>query len=458
MSKQRLAAFLIIVVGVALALFVYFSEQTGSGVWQRRFRLGLVLQGGSHLVYDADTSKIAAADVPDAMASLREVIERRINVFGVAEPIIQVEQSGLGGTRHDRLIVELPGVTNVKEAMSVISVTPSLEFKSERPEGPEKEAIVKAQEAAQALLAAGKPLPNDPLLREDPYFVSTGLTGRFLQRAQVEFTQNSLGPSIGIEFNSDGAKLFDTLTKENVGKKIAIYLDNVLISAPVVNEEIRDGRAQISGQFDVEEARTLARNLNLGALPVPITLASTETVGATLGARALADGVKAGMIGFALVGLFMVLWYRLPGLVAAIALAIYVTLVLLLFKLIGVTITAAGIAGFILSIGIAVDANVLIFERMKEELRRGDHIHTAIHDGFGRAWSSIRDSNISTLLTAVILFWFGTSVIKGFALTLIVGIIVSLFTAIVVTRTLLLSIAPSHKTKLNRWLFGTALK
>jgi protein-export membrane protein SecD len=410
------------------------------------------------LVYDADTSKIAAADVPDAMASLREVIERRINVFGVAEPIIQAEQSGLGTTRHDRLIVELPGVTDVKEAMSVISVTPSLEFKTERPEGPEKEAIVKAQEAAQALLAAGKPLPDDPLLREDPYFLPTGLTGRFLQRAQVEFTQNSLGPTIGIEFNSDGAKLFDTLTKANIGKKIGIYLDNVLISAPVVNEEIRDGRAQISGQFGVEEARTLARNLNLGALPVPITLASTETVGATLGARALADGVKAGLIGFALVALFMILWYRLPGFVAAVALAIYITLVLVLFKLVGVTITAAGIAGLILSLGIAVDANVLIFERMKEELRRGDHIHTAIHDGFGRAWSSIRDSNISTLLTAIILFWFGSSVIKGFALTLIIGVVVSLFTAIVVTRTLLLSIAPSHKTKLNRWLFGTAIK
>lgn len=458
MPKQRIVSVLIILVAIGLGLFTYYSEQGSGAWWQRQFRLGLDLKGGSHLVYDADVSKLQSGDISDAMESLRQVIERRVNPNGVLETTVQVERAGLGVSSKERLIIELPGVTDVKQAQANISATPSLEFKTERPAGPEKDALIKANEDAQALLAQGKPLPNDPLLREDPYFIQTGLTGRYLKRAQVQFSQQSIGPTISVEFNAEGAKLFSDLTSANVHKKIGIYLDNVLISAPVVNEAIRDGRAEISGQFSVAEAKSLARNLNLGALPVPITVASTETVGATLGGEALAKGINAGLIGLALIAIFMILWYRLPGLVAVIALSVYVVLVLTIFKLIGITITAAGIAGLILSLGIAVDANVLIFERLKEELRKGDHLHTAIRDGFGRAWSSIRDSNFSTIITAAILFWFGTSMVRGFALTLIIGVFLSMFTAIVVTRTFLLSVAPSQKTGITRWLFGTALK
>ena len=458
MTKHRVAAIIILLVGVGLGAYNYYAEVYPAAGWARPFRLGLDLKGGSHLVYEADVSQLAAGDINDAMASLREVIERRVNAFGVGEPVVQVEESALAaaGAKH-RLIVELPGVTDLRQATAAINVTPTLDFRTERPEGPEKEAILAAYEKARKRLAENQSLPDDPLLREDPYFIPTDLSGRYLKRAQVQFGQQALGPSISVEFNGEGAKKFADLTAANVGKKIGIYLDNVLISAPVVREAIRDGRAEISGQFTVEEAQTLVRNLNLGALPVPITLASTETVGPTLGAAALADGRRAGLVGLILIAVFLLLWYRLPGAVAVLALAIYAVLMLTIFRLVGVTLTAAGIAGLILSLGIAVDANVLIFERLKEELRQGDHLHGAIQDGFHRAWSSIRDSNFSTLITALILFWFGTSVIRGFALTLILGVLVSLFTALVATRTVLLAVAPTQKTRLTRFLFKSAI-
>ena len=274
----------------------------------------------------------------------------------------------------------------------------------------------------------------------------------------MEFSQKSIGPSVGIEFNSDGSKLFADITKANVGKRVAIYLDGVVISAPTVREEIRDGRAEISGNFSVNEAKTLVRNLNLGALPVKIDLVSTQTVGATLGESATRKGVEAGVIGFLMVIAFVILLYRLPGFFAALSLMIYVAIMLALFKLFGVTLTAAGIAGFLLSIGIAVDANILIFERLKEELARGKDIHNGLIDGFARAWTSIRDSNLSTIITSIILFWFGSAMIKGFALTLALGVIVSMFTAITVTRTFLLSLGIKHKNAFTRFLFGGRFK
>ena len=425
----------------------------------RPFHLGLDLRGGSHLVYEADVSQLSSNnDIKEAMASLRGVIERRINAFGVAEPIIQTETVGLGTAARQRLIVELPGVTDLNEALKLIDITPVLEFKTERPDGPEKEKILAAVEAARAALAEGKPLPNDPLLNQDPEFVPSPLTGRYLKRAQVQFGQQTLGPSISLEFDAAGAKIFADLTKANVDKRIGIYLDGAPLSAPVVREEIKDGRAEITGDFTVTAARELVRNLNLGALPVPIRLVSTETVGATLGQEALAKGLKAGVIGLIVVAVFMVFWYRLNGLVAIISLALYIALVLAIFKLLPVTLTAAGIAGFILSLGIAVDANVLIFERLKEELRLGEHFHEAIRAGFAHAWLAIRDSNLSSIISALVLFWFGTSLIKGFALTLTIGIIVSLFTAITVTRNLLLAIAPNHKSRWVHFLFGGGLK
>ncbi len=423
MLAKRIWALLFILIGAGLAFFLYKYPN---------FRLGLDLSGGSHLVYEADTSSLASSDISDAMESLRGVIERRINAFGVTEPIIQLEQgSALAGSQH-RLIVELPGVTDVNEAVKLINRTPSLDFRT-----------VASSSAATASSTVT--------------FHATGLTGRYIKRATVEFASQSINPSIGLEFTSEGAKLFADITSANVGKPLGIFLDGQLLSAPRVNEPIRDGKAAISGQFSLDEAKELARNLNLGALPVPIKLVSTETIGATLGDAALQAGVQAGLIGFVLIAIFMILWYRLPGVAAVVALALYGLLTLVIFKLLGITITAAGIAGLILSLGIAVDANILIFERMKEELRKGDSIHAAIREGWRRAWTSIRDSNLSTVISALILFWFGSSFIKGFALTLVIGVLASLFTAITVTRILLVSIAPDKKTGFRRWLVGSGL-
>ncbi len=424
----------------------------------RPFRLGLDLRGGSHLVYEAETSSLLPGDIKDAMSALREVIERRINAFGVAEPVIQTETVGLGAEARRRLIVELPGVTDLKGAIRLINVTPVLEFKTERPDGPEKEAILAAYKEAQAALVDGQPLPDNPLLQQDPEFIATSLTGRYLKRARVDFGQQSINPSISLEFDQTGGEIFAELTKTNVNKRIGIYLDGQPLSAPVVREEIKDGRAEITGQFTLTEARELVRNLNLGALPVPIKLVSTETVGATLGQEALDQGVKAGIIGLAIVAAFMIFWYRLNGLIAVLSLAVYMALVLAVFKLLPVTLTAAGIAGFILSLGIAVDANVLIFERLKEELRQREHLHEAIRDGFAHAWLPIRDSNLSSIISALILFWFGTSLIKGFALTLTIGITISMFTAITVTRNLLLTAAPVRQTRLVHFLFSSGFR
>ncbi|KKW22731.1 MAG: Protein translocase subunit SecD [Parcubacteria group bacterium GW2011_GWC1_51_35] len=242
-----------------------------------------------------------------------------------------------------------------------------------------------------------------------------------------------------------------------MGKSIAIYLDGVPISEPTVNEAIKDGRAEISGNFNTDTAKSLARDLNLGALPVPIKLISTQTIGATLGDDAVTKGVTAAFYGFVTIAVFLILWYRLPGVLAVVALTMYIALVLAVYKLVPVTLTSAGIAGFILSMGLAVDANVLIFERMKEELRGGKELRDAIEDGFLRAWLSIRDSNVSGLITAVILFWFGESLIEGFALTFALGVLTSMFSAIVITRVLLRASGVHKATGANKFLFGSGL-
>lgn len=463
MSYYRIFAVILLLVGAGVGYFDYHSETIKAGSFLAKpFKLGLDLKGGTHLVYDADTSVLKPADVNDGMNSLREVIERRINVFGVSEPSIFTETTGLGPDAKHRLVVELPGVTDVNQALQLISKTPVLEFKTERPDGPEKEQIKAAYEKAQlaikdnASTTVESLIKDNPLVMEDPLYVSTELTGRYLKRASVAFGgQGVSGPRVNLEFNDEGAKLFAKITGDNVNKTIAIYLDGQLLSAPVVREAIKDGKAEITGKFTVEEAKTLVRDLNLGALPVPIKLASTQTIGATLGQEAFDKGVKAGIVGLIIIALFMIFWYRLPGLVAVLSLSMYVAIMLALFKLIPVTITAAGMAGLILSIGIAVDANVLIFERLKDELRHGKNIHEALLEGFSRAWLSIRDSNLSSVISAAVLFWFGTSLIKGFALTLMIGIVVSMFTAITVTRTFLLALGVKHKTKLSTFLFGS---
>lgn len=439
MNKHIWLSIAIIFFFATLVVFLVRSEKEGA---RFPFRFGLDLVGGTELVYRADTS--GTSDVSGAMESLKEVIERRINVFGVSEPLVQTESAGfISGNVDERLIVELPGVTDIEKAIELIGKTPVLEFMLMR-------------EGASTILA-----DNPDTATIDDIFEATGLTGRYLSRARVEFDPTTGVAQVGLEFNSEGSDLLANITRDHRGEVMAIILDDVVISAPSIADEIRDGRAQITGSFTPEEARELARNLNYGALPVPIELATSQTVGATLGAEALETGVRAGVLGFIVLSGFMLLWYRLPGIVSIIALVFYAILSLTIFKLVPVTLTAAGIAGFILSIGMAVDANILIFERTKEELRKGKSTREAIIEGFSRAWLSIRDSNISSIITAIILFWLGTSSVKGFALTLGIGVFVSMFTAITISRTLLLAVSglvPDSKiSSLSKFVFSSGL-
>ena len=439
MFAIRYWSVVILIAAAAVGFFVYTTTGTAG---RFDFKLGLDLSGGSHLVYNADTSKIAAADVADSLASLREVVERRVNAFGVGEPLVQTEQGGALGTGAYRLVVELPGITDVNEAVRLIGETPVLEFKLVR-QGVAPEVYNEASSTNAAV------------------FLDTGLTGKYLSRASLQFGNGqgalATAPVIRIDFNADGAKLFGDLTTANVGHQLAIFLDGKLLSAPTIQTAITDGVAIVSGNFTAESAKEMVRNLNLGALPVPIALASTETIGATLGDEALHAGLVAGIAGFILLSLFMILWYRLPGVVAVVSLFIYMLIMLALFKLIPVVLTAAGIAGFILSVGLAVDANVLIAERLKEELAAGKKAQDAIREGFARAWLAIRDSNIAHIIAGVILFWFGTSLIKGFALVFGLGVIVSMLSAITISRTFLLALGIQTDKPLGRFLMRSGL-
>jgi len=607
---------------------------------EKSFRLGLDLQGGAHLEYEADVSKIDDAEKASSMEGVRDVIERRVNGMGVGEPQVATTQVG----NSYRLVVELPGVTDVQQAIKMIGGTPILEFKEpnttpqreltadekkqleqyntdakkraqeilkrvqkgeaidavakevsedatgknnggylgfvgsnspvdalyewaqtakendisknvletydglnivkrgkEQDNGVEvnashilicylgaqscdnatltkDEALQKAKEIytkanannfeqlakenstdpsvklnggdlgwfkqnamvkdfADAVFAAQKGQIIGPV--ETPFgfhviykkderpakeyelwrilvktktesdivppqgeWSNTALSGKQLERAEVVTDQNTGAVQVSIKFDSEGKDLFGKLTTANVGKQIAIFLDGEPISAPRVNEPILDGNAVITGSFTIAEARTLSQRLNAGALPVPVNLISQQSIGATLGSVSLSQSLKAGIVGVLLVIVFMLLYYRLPGLLASIALSLYIVLTLAVFKLIGVTMTLAGIAGFILSIGMAVDANVLIFERMKEELRSGKSLKAAVEEGFMRAWPSIRDSNLSTLISAMLLIWLGTSFVKGFAVTLAIGVMLSMFSAISVSRVMLRFIVP----------------
>lgn len=453
-------AVVVLAFGIAVSYFVY---STTIGESRYPFKYGLDLAGGSHIVYTADLKDIPELEKGDAMNALRDVIERRINVFGVSEPIVQVERSSVvSGERKDRLVVELPGVTDVKKAVDDIGKTPLLEFKLVNREAA---AAAQALEQLQADSdAKGASIDNLTVNGEgvgEPYLI-TGLTGRYVKRAQLVFGSGGGGqatnePIVQVEFNDEGAELFKNITTDNVGENLAIFLDGALLSDPVIREPIVGGTAVISGGFTAEAARELVRNLNFGALPVPIALESTQTIGAALGDEALRAGVHAGVIGFLLLSIFMIAWYRLPGIVAVLALLMYVAMMLALFKLIPVVLTAAGIAGFILSVGLAVDANVLIAERIKEELRAGKDTEHAIAEGFARAWLAIRDSNIAHIIAGVILFWFGTALIKGFALVFSLGVIVSMLSAITISRTLLLAVKIDAQKPLGRFLMGSGI-
>jgi preprotein translocase subunit SecD len=436
MFKRRFWAVILILLASLVGYFVYSTNSADSS---KKFKLGLDLNGGIELIYKADTTGISSSDVSAKMNSLKDLIDRRVNMFGVSEPIIQIESVGvIGGESYEQLVVDLPGQTDIAGAIAQVGKTYVLEFKFLKKE------LENSTSTATTTLAD---------------FESTGLTGALLEKATLESNPNVPGDwAVALQFNKEGADLFAKITKENVGRRLAIFLDGNIMSMPVIREEIAGGKASISGGFmgsaGLKEAKELVNNLNLGALPIPIELISTQSIGASLGSEAVKASVHAGLWAFLVIALFLILWYRLPGLLAVISLAIYVAINLALFKLIPVTLTAAGIAGFILSLGMAVDANILIFERMKEELARGRELSDAVKEGFARAWLSIRDSNTSSIITAVILYAFSsTPVVKGFALVFGLGVIVSMFTAITASRTLLLALKHDSAGKIMKFLF-----
>ena len=410
MSRSNSFFFLMLVSMMTFAgvLFVYPGSPYASFM---PWKLGLDLVGGTYLVYEVDMSAIDSSDRSTVMNGLRDVIEKRVNLFGVSEPRITVSQAKDGY----RLNVELAGIKDVKEAIKQIGETPFLVFSE--------------------IAADSK---GEPVKDKDGQllFKTTELTGRYVKRAQLVYDNVSNLPQVSLEFNSEGGDIFERVTGRNVGKPVAIFLDGNIISAPRVTEKIIGGKAQITGDFTLDEAKKLVERFNAGALPAPIKLVNQQTVSATLGQDSLQKTIKAGIWGTLAIALFMILYYHVSGLFAAVALFIYVVLALSVFKLF-VTMTLAGIAGFILSIGMAVDANILIFERIKEELKKGASKLMALEQGFKRAWPSIRDSNLTTILTTLILYNLTSGFVKGFALTLLFGVLISMFTAITVTRNLL---------------------
>lgn len=550
-NKIRLAVIGIFLIAALAVVLDFPTKIQGLGIsipasFNIPFRLGLDLQGGAHLIYQADVSQIPQGERGSSLEGVRDVIERRVNAFGVAEPLVQTTKTG----GNYRVIVELAGVTDVNQAIRMIGETPLLEFK-ELDRNPQIELTQEqtneieatnttAKEKAQRILEqalqpntdfsklaidntedeASAPTGGElgfvprGLLSEnfetvcfddlddgviaqeliqtefgyhiikklesreidgqeqvncshilirtidetqflDPsnQWVYTGLTGKQLKRSTIQFDQNTQAPQISLEFNSEGQKLFAEITQRNIGRPVGIFLDGISISVPVVQSVITSGRAVITGSFSLEEARLLSQRLNAGALPVPIELISQQTVGASLGTISLEKSLQAGMLGLLVVSIFMILYYRLPGLVAVVSLVFYGLVVIAIFKLVPVTITLAGTAGFILSLGFAVDANILIFERLKEELREGNTLPIAVDKGFKRAWPSIYDGNVSTIITCIILVAFTSSVVKGFAITLLIGILISMFTAMVVTK-MLIKLIIQFKIFDNSRLFG----
>lgn len=505
------------------------------------FKLGLDLQGGVQLLYQADLSDVPEHERKDRMDGLRDLIERRVDQFGVAEPMVQV--------KGDRLVVELAGVIDPAEAMRMIGETPFLEFKEiagpddvtqemrdeidaynekakEKAENILREILdgadfsekaiefsedffsaqqggdlglfergdmVSAFEEAVFSLSEGEITENlvetefgyhiikktqdenedgkvgaKHILIEKKDLESsfydwkrTELTGQHLKTARYYIDQTTRAVIIELDFTAEGGQVFEKITERNVGNPLAIFLDGMSIIdttgdgritsediyAPIIQEKISGGKAVITGESDLNVVRDIVNRLRSGALPVPIELISYQSVGPTLGMDSLESSLNAGILGFFIAILFVVLVYRLPGALAALSLGVYVVIVLTIFKLIPVTLTLSGIAGLILSIGMAVDANILIFSRMKEELKLGRNLKDSIDNAFNRAWPSIRDGNLTTLIVAFLLFFIGTSFVKGFALTLIIGILISIFSAMVVTRVLLKSFEDSALEK-----------
>ena len=380
-------------------------------------KLGLDLKGGSSLIFEANISKVRREDLNDALSSARDVIERRINFFGVTEPQIQTIKTG----NRYRLSVDLPGINNYEEAIKLIGQTAQLTFRE---------------------------LPDEKIATTTPIFLQltkdTGLSGIHILKSTVEFDSQNGKPQVGLRFNKKGADLFAAITKRNIGKQVGIFLDNIPLTTPTVQTEILDGSAVITGNFTSDEAKKLTIAINSGALPLPIKLVEQKNIGPTLGEIEVKKSIYAGTIGLIMVLLFMIIYYGRLGFIASLALIIYGLISLFIFKAIPLVLTLPGVAGFILSIGMAVDSNILIFERIKEEQRKGKAFDIAVKLGFGRAIDAIKDANVTTLTVAFILFnplnWeflpqFG--MVRGFALTLAIGVGTSLFTGVVITKRLI---------------------
>lgn len=479
MRDRNLNLLILIILIAALAIWIDWPGHNTlklpliKGTRDISVRLGLDLQGGTQVLLEADVPETTQVSA-EAMEAARTIVENRVNGLGVTEPLVQLQ-----GDR--RIIVELPGIKDPDQAIATFRQTGLLEFidsetfiepgtvvkttfstSATEPVTPTVTSTAEATatvEPTAPVTETGAVTPTATPAPTPEVIYKTVMTGKDLKRADVGF-DNTGKPLIEFELQPESAKLFADHTAANVGRYLAIVLDKVVISCPVIKSAIPDGRGVIEGSFTLEEARSLAIQLKYGALPVPLKVVDNRTVGATLGQDSVRQSTTAGLIGVIVVLLFMVTYYRLPGLMAALALILYALLNFMLYKLIPVTLTLPGIAGFLLSTGMAVDANILVFERMKEEIRAGRSLGSALSAGFDRAWTSIRDSNISTLITCAILFFFGSnfgaSIVKGFAITLGLGVIINVFTAITVTRTFLRTLFDTVGDKIQdkHWLIG----
>lgn len=425
MKKNILALISVLVIVSSIFVGLFYVKD----IEKFPFSLGLDLAGGAQLTYTADINDVPSEEIDGRLDALQQVIEKRVNALGVSEPRVFTSSTSIftGLPVEHRLLVELPGITDIEEAIRAIGETPHLEFK----------------------------LYNS----STGVYDSIPLQGGHIVSASVQFLQGPGGaltsePSINLSFNREGSGLFADLTRQNIGRVLGIFIDGELISAPVIRDAILGGTTQISGSFTLDSAKELADNLNLGALPIPIVLSETRTVSPTLGSETVSKSVFAGFIALSLILLMFLIIYRFIGLVAVTALGVYVIVLLSIFKTIPIVLTAAGLAGFIMSIGFAVDANVLIFERMREELKNGVKRNEAIKSGCERAWLAIRDANFTSMIIAFLLFWFGSSLIKGFAFAFITGVIISMVSAYFLTRILLYASSGVMKKKFKKWYIG----
>lgn len=386
-------------------------------------RFGLDIQGGVQLTLDAKMAELPQAERLQALESAKEVIRRRVDMYGLAEPVVQSAKQG----ENYRILVELAGLQEASSALELLGSTAQLDFRLQSTEA----AKLESSGSASLLDFLGQ-------------FQPTGITGKMLKRATTQFDPQTGQPMVSLEFNEEGTKLFAEVTKQNQGHTLGIFLDEFPVSLPQIGAVIPDGRAVISGQFTLPQAKQLTIQLNAGALPVPVTVVEQRTIGASLGEQAVNASVIAGLVGLGCVALFMIGNYGYKGVLASISLILYGIYSVAMYKLLGVVVTLPGIAGLLLTVGMAVDANILIFERMKEELRKGTPAAKAMELGFGRAWNSIKDANTVTLFVSIVLVnpldlpWLNTSgLVRGFGMTLGIGVLMSLFTSVVVTRTLM---------------------